>query len=44
MPKRWDDYHQEAMQNAIEEDDWDDFDDDWSEEDEEGVEFVYTNR
>ena len=41
---KWDDYHQEAMQNAIEEDDWDDFDDDWSEEDEEGVEFVYTNR
>lgn len=32
---KWDDYHQEAMQNAIEEDDWDDFDDDWSEEDEE---------
>ena len=41
---KWDDYHQEAMQNVIEEDDWDDFDDDWSEEDEEGVEFVYTNR
>ena len=39
---KWDDYHQEAMQNPIEEDDWDDFDDDWSEEDEEGVEFVYT--
>ena len=38
---KWDDYHQEAMQNPIEED-WDDFDDDWSEEDEEGVEFVYT--
>lgn len=38
---KWDDYHQQAMQNPIEED-WDDFDDDWSEEDEEGVEFVYT--
>lgn len=36
---KWDDYHQEAMQNAVEEDD--DFWDDWSEEDDEGVEFIY---
>ncbi|MDO4429807.1 MAG: Obg family GTPase CgtA [Lonepinella koalarum] len=36
---KWEDYHQQAMQNAVEEDD--DFWDDWSEEDEEGVEFIY---
>ena len=38
---KWDDYHQQAMDNPIEEEDWDDFDDDWSEEDEEGVEIIY---
>lgn len=37
---KWDDYHQQAMVNAIEEDD-DDFWDDWSEEDDEGVEIIY---
>lgn len=37
---KWDDYHQQAMKNPIEED-WDDFDDDWSEEDDEGVEIIY---
>lgn len=37
---KWDDYHQQAMENAIEEDD-DDFWDDWSEEDDEGVEIIY---
>lgn len=37
---KWDDYHQQAMANAIEEDE-DDFWDDWSEEDEEGVEIIY---
>ncbi|WP_439236595.1 Obg family GTPase CgtA [Lonepinella koalarum] len=37
---KWDDYHQEAMQNAVEDDD-DDFWDDWSEEDDEGVEIIY---
>ncbi|MGQ0286931.1 Obg family GTPase CgtA [Pasteurellaceae bacterium 22721_9_1] len=35
---KWDDYHQQAMENAVEEDD---FWDDWSEEDEEGVEIIY---
>lgn len=35
---KWDDYHQQAMENPIiEEDDWDD----WSDEDEEGVEIIY---
>ncbi|MCK3657573.1 GTPase ObgE [Pasteurellaceae bacterium Pebbles2] len=37
---KWDDYHQQAMQNAVE-DDEDDFWDDWSEEDDEGVEIIY---
>lgn len=37
---KWDDYHQQAMANAVEEDD-DDFWDDWSEEDDEGVEIIY---
>lgn len=37
---KWDDYHQQAMANAVEEDE-DDFWDDWSEEDEEGVEIIY---
>lgn len=37
---KWDDYHQQALQNPIEED-WDDFDDDWTEEDDEGVEIIY---
>ena len=37
---KWDDYHQQAMENAVEEDD-DDFWDDWSEEDDEGVEIIY---
>ena len=37
---KWDDYHQQAMENAIEEDE-DDFWDDWSEEDDEGVEIIY---
>lgn len=37
---KWDDYHQQAMANAIEEDE-DDFWDDWSEEDDEGVEIIY---
>lgn len=37
---KWDDYHQQAMVNVIEEDD-DDFWDDWSEEDDEGVEIIY---
>lgn len=36
---KWDDYHQQAMENAVEEDD--DFWDDWSEEDEDGVEIIY---
>ena len=35
---KWDDYHQEALANAWDDDDWDD---DWSEEDEEGVEIIY---
>ncbi len=35
---KWEDYHNQAMQNPITEDDWDD---DWSEEDEEGVEIIY---
>ncbi len=34
---KWEDYHNEAMQNAVEED----WDDDWSEEDDEGIEFIY---
>ncbi|AWX13893.1 GTPase ObgE [Mergibacter septicus] len=34
---KWDDYHQQQL-DAVAEDDWDD---DWSEEDEEGVEFIY---
>lgn len=35
----WDDYHKQAMENAIvdDDDDWDD----WDEEDEEGVETIY---
>lgn len=37
---KWDDYHQQAMANAVEEEE-DDFWDDWSEEDEEGVEIIY---
>lgn len=37
---KWDDYHQQAMANAVEADD-DDFWDDWSEEDDEGVEIIY---
>ncbi len=37
---KWDDYHQQAMANAVEDDD-DDFWDDWSEEDDEGVEIIY---
>ncbi len=36
---KWEDYHQNAMENAVDEDD--DFWDDWSEEDDEGVEFIY---
>ena len=35
---KWDDYHQEALAEAWDDDDWDD---DWSEEDEEGVEIIY---
>lgn len=39
---KWDDYHQQAMQNPITEEDWDDLDDDgWTEEDDEGVEIIY---
>ncbi|PVX39915.1 GTP-binding protein [Pasteurella langaaensis DSM 22999] len=36
---KWDEYHQQAMENAVEEED--DFWDDWSEEDDEGVEIIY---
>ncbi|MDG2954525.1 Obg family GTPase CgtA [Bisgaard Taxon 10/6] len=35
---KWDDYHQQAMGNAVEDDD---FWEDWSEEDDEGVEIIY---
>lgn len=42
---KWDDYHQQALQNPITEDDWDDLDDDgWTEEDDEGVEIIYERR
>lgn len=37
----WDDYHREAMENAVDEEEDDDWDDDWDEDDEEGVETVY---
>lgn len=33
----WDDYHQQAMHEAFDDDDFDD----WDESDEEGVEFIY---
>ena len=36
---KWDEYHQQAMEYAVEEED--DFWDDWSEEDDEGVEIIY---
>ncbi|WP_439239777.1 Obg family GTPase CgtA [Lonepinella sp. BR2474] len=36
---KWDDYHQQALETAEESDD--DFWDDWSEEDDEGVEIIY---
>lgn len=35
---KWEDYHNQAMQNPITEEDWDD---DWTEEDDEGVEIIY---
>ena len=36
---KWEDYHQEQLaENQFDEDDWDD---DWSEEDDEGVEIIY---
>ena len=33
----WDDYHQQVMDDALDDDDFDD----WDESDEEGVEFIY---
>ena len=33
----WDDYHQQVMDEALDDDDFDD----WDESDEEGVEFIY---
>ncbi|MDP8161850.1 Obg family GTPase CgtA [Pasteurella skyensis] len=35
---KWEEYHNQAIQNPITEDDWDD---DWTEEDDEGVEIIY---
>lgn len=36
----WDDYHREAMENVVEEED-EEWDDDWDEDDDEGVEIIY---
>ena len=35
----WDDYHREAMETVVEEDE--EWDDDWDEDDDEGVEIIY---
>ncbi|OQP35329.1 Obg family GTPase CgtA [Pantoea latae] len=36
----WDDYHREAMESVVEEED-EEWDDDWDEDDDEGVEIIY---
>jgi len=36
----WDDYHREAMETVVEEED-EEWDDDWDEDDDEGVEIIY---